>query len=65
MEKQSCKNCKNMLQLMKHPQNIKIGNGNITEHMGFVCTVNIDGSNIGKGYFFENSNGLCELFQQK
>ncbi len=50
---------------MKHPQNIKIGNGNITEHMGFVCTVNIDGSNIGKGYFFENSNGLCELFQQK
>lgn len=57
-----CCNCTHQKRLMKHPQNKLLGNGSISEQMGFICSVIFeDRSNEGSAIFFENGHGICEL----
>jgi len=58
-----CSHCKNLRQLMKHPQNKTIGKGSILESMGFVCIAPLDKESQWKAYFFEKDNGECELIE--
>jgi hypothetical protein len=61
-----CCNCKNQLKLMKHPMNVVLGEGSITEQLGWVCAAQFeDGSNEGESYFMDNEHGMCEFYKPK
>ena len=51
----SCKNCKNMLQVMKHPMNTGESDGSIFELFGYICTGLKD-----TNFFMEKDDGMCE-----
>ena len=60
-----CCNCAYQLKLFKHPFNRIIGQGNISEQMGYVCTAFDDIDSEGASIFFENKHGMCELHLPK
>lgn len=59
-----CCNCKNQIELHKHPCNKDFGNSSITENCGWVCMAPELGE--GKyGIYFDNQHGMCEMYQVK
>ncbi len=56
-----CCNCKNQVELFKHPMNT-IHKGSILESTGlFACTVSLDCDSQNRGIIFEGKHGMCEL----
>jgi len=54
-----CCDCKHQREVFKHPFNVLIGKGSITELLGYVCA--FDGNLI----FKENIHGYCECYTPK
>ena len=64
--KRCCCNCKHQLKIMKHPWNKIVGNGHMSDIMGYGCTAAINLiSNMEdrKIIFTESEHGLCEFWQ--
>jgi hypothetical protein len=60
-----CCNCKNQIELYKHPMNKKF-KGRITESTGmYACLVQWDIDRENKGVLFEKQHGFCEMYQPK
>lgn len=60
-----CCNCKNQIELFKHPWN-KVNKGAINESTGmYACIVQFDCDEVQKGVIFENKHGHCELYVKK
>jgi len=59
---QCCCNCKNQIELYKHPCN-KINKGSIMETTNtYACIVQFDCDKKYKGIIFEQKHGECELY---
>lgn len=57
-----CCNCKNQIELFKHPWN-KVHKGSVTESTGmYACIVQLDCDNEYKGIISEDKHGMCELY---
>jgi len=57
-----CCNCRNKIELFKHPWN-EINKGPCTEPTGFfACIVEHDMNKNNKGTLFEFKHGFCELY---
>jgi len=60
-----CCNCKNQIELFKHPWN-SINKGKVSESTGmYVCIVEHICSDNNKGMIFEQQHGMCELHIRK
>lgn len=59
-----CCQCKFNIPIMKHPINMDIGKGNMSEQMGYAC-IGFLSLNERIAHFFDKQHGLCELFIQQ
>lgn len=58
-----CCNCKNQIELFKHPSN-KVNKGAISESTGmYACIAQFDGEQ--EGVIFEKHHGFCEMHVPK
>jgi hypothetical protein len=56
-----CCNCKNQIELFKHPCN-KVNKGSIMESTEmYACIVQFDCDKEYKGIIFEKKHGMCEM----
>lgn len=58
-----CSNCKNQVIINCHPGNLTVGAGNMSDVLGYGCTLFSEENN--RIIFFERSTGLCECFTKK
>lgn len=57
-----CCNCKNQIELFKHPWN-KINKGPISESTNmYACIAQFDCDKVPKGIIFEKKHGMCEMY---
>jgi hypothetical protein len=54
-----CCNCRNLVQINKHPGNVDFGKGRVTERMGYGCLALWRLEHIV--VFMDTNHGLCEL----
>jgi hypothetical protein len=59
-----CCKCEYNIPLMKHPMNLDIGKGRMSEKMGYAC-IGFFSVNERIATFFDKEHGMCELFKQK
>lgn len=60
-----CCNCKNQIELFKHPWN-KIHKGSIMESTGmYACTLSFDSDGKQEGILYETKHGFCEMHNPK
>jgi len=59
-----CCKCEYNIPLMKHPINLNIGKGNMSEIMGFAC-IGFFSVNERIAHFFDKEHGMCELYLHK
>jgi hypothetical protein len=60
-----CCNCKNQIELFKHPWN-KLNKGSIFETTGmYACIAQFDCDNEYKGIIFEKKHGMCKMHVPK
>ena len=60
-----CCNCKNQIELFKHPWN-KVNKGAISESTGmYACIVQFDCDGEQKGVIFEKQHSFCEMHVPK
>ena len=60
-----CCNCKNQIELFKHPWN-KVNNGAISESTGmYACIAMYNMDQEQKAILFESKHGFCELYVSK
>ena len=55
-----CGNCKNCLPINKHPWNLGLLKGNISDIAGYGCTIM-----QGRIVIFDDQYGLCEMWEDK
>lgn len=60
-DKTSCKGCRYIHDLRKHPWNHGIGKGTMSEIMGYVCTV----FGEDKWVYFKDIDAWCELYSKE
>ena len=56
-----CCNCESLIEIRKHPWNEGEGKGNVSEVMGYACTVALTAYNEPHATFFDGNHGFCEL----
>ena len=57
-----CCNCKNQIELFKHPWN-KVNRGKVSDSTEmYACIAQFDCDNVRKGVLFESKHGMCEMY---
>ena len=60
-----CCNCKNQIELFKHPWNL-INKGPISESTGmYACIASLDCDGKNEGVILERKHGFCELYVKR
>ena len=54
-----CCNCKNQIELRRHPMNTNFGEGSIMDSCGWVC-LNPELTEGKCGIYFDRQHGICE-----
>lgn len=58
-----CCQCKNQIELFKHPQNVKF-KGSIMDTTGlYACIVKMDVEHTQEGIISETKHGACEFYE--